>query len=274
MNLSHEQDRPRAELLGLPFDAITMNSAVARCMAWCAGPRGAHTVITANAAILCMMRRDSELKKACIAGDLILPDGMSVVWASRLLGGPFPERVSGVDLMARLVSEAAERQLSAYFLGARHEVVSKLVDICAQRCPGLKVAGWRDGYFSAPDHIAIVDDIRERAPHLLFIGMPSPFKETWCERHRERLNVPVIMGVGGSFDVLAGYVRRAPHSVQAMGMEWAWRLAMEPRKMWRRYLSTNTEFLWLITREIASCRSRRAAAHRIAKLSEGPSERA
>jgi len=246
----------RSELLGLPFDGVTMQSAVARCMEWCTGPRAPHTVITANAAILCMMRRDPELRKACLSGDLIVPDGMSVVWASRLARVPFRERVAGVDLMARLLREAASRGLSAYFLGARREVVSKLAARCAQTYPGLSIAGWRDGYFPAHDHARIVEQIRERAPHMLFVGMPSPFKETWCERHRDRLEVPVIMGVGGSFDVLAGYVRRAPPRVQSMGMEWAWRLTMEPRKMWKRYLSTNSEFLWLLGREIVARRRR------------------
>jgi exopolysaccharide biosynthesis WecB/TagA/CpsF family protein len=244
----------RSELLGLPFDRVTMHSAVARCMEWCTRPRASHTVITANAAIVCMMRRDPELRKACLSGDLIVPDGMSLVWASRLAQVPFPERVAGVDLMARLLCEASGRRLSAYFLGARREVVSKLAARCAQAHPGLIVAGWRDGYFPARDHAAIVEEIRERAPHLLFVGMPSPFKETWCERHRERLEVPVIMGVGGSFDVLAGYVRRARPRVQSMGMEWAWRLTMEPRKMWKRYLTTNSEFLWLVGREIVARR--------------------
>ena len=258
---------PRAELLGLPFDRMTMQSAVERCLSWCAGSRGAHTVITANAAILCLMRRDSELRQACLSGDLIVPDGMSVVWASRFAGVPLPERVSGVDLMARLLSEGSRRGLSAYFLGARREVVATLADACART--GLTVAGWRDGYFAPRDHVPIVEEIRERAPHMLFVGMPSPFKETWCERHRDRLGVPVIMGVGGSFDVLAGYVRRAPRPVQSIGMEWAWRLAMEPRKMWKRYLSTNSEFLWLAGREIVARRLDLGAVHAVRMIRDG-----
>ena len=225
-----------------------MGGALARCLAWCGGPRAPHTVITANASIICMMRRDPDLRRACLGGDLVVPDGMSVVWAARLAGASFPERVTGVDLMARLLAAGSERGLGAYFLGARREVVSKLADDCARRHPGLRVVGSRDGYFSLGDHQAIAEEIRERAPHLLFVGMPTPFKETWCERHRERLNVPVIMGVGGAFDVLAGFVRRAPRWVQSAGLEWAWRLAMEPRKMWKRYLVTNAEFIWLAGR--------------------------
>jgi N-acetylglucosaminyldiphosphoundecaprenol N-acetyl-beta-D-mannosaminyltransferase len=122
------------------------------------------------------------------------------------------------------------------------------------------VAGFRDGYFGPPDHAEVVERIRDAAPHLLFVGMPSPFKETWCERHRAALDVPVIMGVGGSFDVLAGYVRRAPRLVQSAGLEWSWRLAMEPRKMWKRYLVTNAEYLSLAAGEIL--RHRRGLALR------------
>jgi N-acetylglucosaminyldiphosphoundecaprenol N-acetyl-beta-D-mannosaminyltransferase len=246
------------ELLGLSFDALSMDETVDRCIAWCRAPRAPHTVITANASHLCMMRRDGDLRRACQAGDLAVADGMSVVWALRASGAPVPERVAGVDLMTRLLEAGARHGLRVYFLGARREVVSALADRCARDFPGLVVAGWRDGYFTPSDHAAIVDEIRSAAPHLLFVGMPSPFKETWCELHRERLDVPVIIGVGGSFDVLAGFIRRAPRAAQAMGMEWAWRLLMEPRKLWKRYLTTNSEFLWLAGREIVARRTGRA----------------
>lgn len=249
----------RAELLGLIYDRIRMDEAVARCMAWCEGPRSSHTVITANASIICLMRRDAELARACQAGDLILADGMSVVWAGGWAGVRFPERVAGVDLLGRLLAAGAERKLSVYFLGAKPEVVSRLAALCAERYPGLTVAGWRDGYFKPADHEGIAEEIRARAPHLLFVGMPSPFKEVFCERFRERMNVPVIMGVGGSFDVHAGVIKRAPRLFQRLGMEWSWRLLMEPRKMWKRYLTTNSEFLWLALREAVARRRGRTA---------------
>jgi N-acetylglucosaminyldiphosphoundecaprenol N-acetyl-beta-D-mannosaminyltransferase len=144
----------------------------------------------------------------------------------------------------------SEHRLSAYFLGARQEVVDELVRRCERDYPGLAVAGARNGYFGPDDHASVVTEIRDRSPHMLFVGMPSPFKETWCERHRHALNVPIIMGVGGTFDVLTGYVRRAPRVLQSLGFEWSWRLAMEPRKMWKRYLVTNSEYMWLAAREI------------------------
>jgi len=240
----------RGELLDLPFDPVTMEAAAEQCMDWCLGPRAPHTVITANAAILCMMRRDPQLREACRHGDLIVPDGMSVVWTSRVAGVPFPERVAGVDLMGRLLEEGSKRGLRAFFLGARPEVVADLARRCARDYPGLVVAGFRDGYFGPAEHEGLVEEIRRAAPHMLFVGMPSPFKETWCERHRAALGVPVIMGVGGAFDVLAGYVPRAPRVVQSLGLEWSWRLAMEPRKLWKRYLVTNSEYLCLAAGEI------------------------
>jgi N-acetylglucosaminyldiphosphoundecaprenol N-acetyl-beta-D-mannosaminyltransferase len=244
------QEGERVLLLACPFDRVTMQSALERCIEWCFGPRASHTVITANAAILCMMRRDPELRDACRGGDLIVADGAPTVWVSRLAGLRLPERIAGVDLMALLLERASEHKLRVYFLGARREVVEALVRRCAGDWSGLVVAGYRDGYFSAAEHQAIVKQIRSAAPHLLFVGMPSPFKETWCERHRGALDVPVIMGVGGSFDVHAGYVRRAPRLLQSLGLEWSWRLAMEPRKLWKRYLLTNAEYLLLAAGEI------------------------
>jgi len=257
----------RAELLGVTFNTLTMGETVARCLELCRAPRTSHTVITANASHLCMMRCDPELVQACRAGDLTVADGMSVVWALRASGQSVPERVAGVDLMARLLAAAGENQLRVYFLGARREVVTKLTSQTHAMYPGLEVVGFRDGYFSPTDHAAIVEDIRASGAHMLFVGMPSPFKETWCERHREQLQVPLILGVGGSFDVLAGFIKRAPRWVQALGLEWFWRLLMEPRKLWKRYLTTNSQFIWLAGREIFA---RRMGWPRITRAGDEP----
>ena len=221
----------RSELLGLEFERESMALILARCLAWCQGPRVSHIVVTANASHLCMMRRDPALRDVCQAADMAVADGMSVVWALKLLGRPVAERVAGIDLMTRLLEAGGSQGLSVYLLGARPNVVQALADRCRQQYPGLTIAGARDGYFTPADHEAIVDDIRARAPHFLFVGMPTPFKDIFCQRHRDRLQVPVIVGVGGSFDVLAGFIDRAPLAVQSAGLEWAWRLAMEPRKL-------------------------------------------
>jgi len=249
-----------AELLGLSFDAVTIETAVARCLEFCRGPPSSHTVITANASHLCMMRHDPELALACRAANLTVADGMSVVWALRASGEPVPERVAGVDLMARLLAAAAEHRLRVYFLGARHEVVTALVERIRTQYPGVEIAGFRDGYFGPDDHLALIEEVRAARADILFVGMPTPFKETWCERHRQRLDVPVIVGVGGSFDVLAGFIRRAPRWLQSLGLEWFWRLLMEPRKLWKRYLTNNSEFIWLAGREIVARRRGRPPA--------------
>jgi N-acetylglucosaminyldiphosphoundecaprenol N-acetyl-beta-D-mannosaminyltransferase len=243
-----------AELLGLSFDAVTMENAVVRCLEFCCAPRTSHTVITANASHLCMMRHHSELALACRTAHLTVADGMSVVWALRASGQPVPERVAGVDLMARLLAVAGEHRLRVYLLGARREVVTALVETSRVQHPGIEIAGFRDGYFGLDDHLGIIEEIRASRAHILFVGMPSPFKEIWCEQHRHHLEVPVIMGVGGSFDVLAGFIRRAPRWAQRLGLEWFWRLLMEPRRLWKRYLTTNTEFIWLAGREVVARR--------------------
>jgi N-acetylglucosaminyldiphosphoundecaprenol N-acetyl-beta-D-mannosaminyltransferase len=250
--------------LGLSFAPLDIQGVVGHCLEWCAGPRRSHILLTANASHLCMTRSDTALRDACAGGDLVVADGMSVVWALRALGTPVPERVAGVDLMSSLLSAAGRHKLRVYFLGARPEVVEKLAAQCLQKYPGLVVAGYRDGYFKVEDHERIARDIAASQPHLLFIGMPSPFKEVWAERYRDILQVPVIIGVGGSFDVLAGYIRRAPRVLQVLGMEWAWRLLMEPRKLWKRYLTTNTQFLWLTAREVWGSRSREKDRRRAA----------
>jgi N-acetylglucosaminyldiphosphoundecaprenol N-acetyl-beta-D-mannosaminyltransferase len=232
-----------------------MPAIVSRCLAWTRQPRRSHIVVTANASHLCMMRRDPALNDACRAADLAVADGMSVVWALKMLGRPVPERVAGVDLMSSLLAEGSARGLRVYLLGARQDVLDALIAECGRRYPGLTLAGSRNGYFAAGDHLSIVAEIRASAPDMLFVGMPSPFKDVFCERYRDGLNVPVIVGVGGSFDVLAGFTRRAPRAAQGMGLEWAWRLMMEPRRLWKRYLTTNSEFIWLVLREAWRSRS-------------------
>jgi N-acetylglucosaminyldiphosphoundecaprenol N-acetyl-beta-D-mannosaminyltransferase len=235
----------RINFLNCPVDQINFQQAINECITWCQQDKKTHTIITINASILTMMQDDPELFNVSSKGDLILADGMSVVVATKLSGTPLPERIAGVDLMEHLLIKASEQQLRVYFLGAKEEIVTNLIEKCKIKHPGMTVAGYRNGYFDESQHNNIVIDIRKSNADFLFVGMPSPFKEVWCEKHRDLLNVPVIMGVGGSFDVLAGFIQRAPLWMQKMGLEWFWRLLMEPKKMWKRYLTTNTFFIWL-----------------------------
>ncbi|HEX9050254.1 MAG TPA: WecB/TagA/CpsF family glycosyltransferase [Anaeromyxobacter sp.] len=251
---------PRVELLGCPLDPVTMDEAVARAVAWCRGERRPHVLVTVNVAHLVAMRSDPAFARACRAGDLVVADGLPVVWASRIAGAPLPGRVAGCDLMPRLLEAAAALGLPVYFLGARDEVVRALADVSVRRHPGLRVAGYRDGYFAPEESERVVAEVRRSGAAMLFVGMPSPAKDVWCEQHRDGLGVPLILGVGGSFDVLAGFVRRAPAWMQRAGLEWLWRVAMEPRRLFWRYLSTNTIFVGRLAVELARRLARAGAA--------------
>jgi N-acetylglucosaminyldiphosphoundecaprenol N-acetyl-beta-D-mannosaminyltransferase len=148
--------------------------------------------------------------------------------------------------MRRLLEEGDRRGLRIFLLGTTQERLEVLERVIRARYPGVTIAGARNGYFKAPDYPAITKMIRESKADLLLVGMPAPFKEIWCEDHRDELATPAMLGVGGAFDVMAGFVPRAPRLMQEAGMEWFWRLAMEPKKLWKRYLVTNSAFLALL----------------------------
>lgn len=234
----------QTEFMGCKFNDTTMHGAVQKILEWCTQPETSRTIVTVNASHLIMMRRDLELREACRKGDLVIADGVSVVWGSHLWGMPLKERIAGIDLMTRLLLEAEMKQLRIFLLGAKPHVLERLQRRLQAKHPRLEIAGQQHGYFRPEDEKDVLLRIRESQSHILFVGLPSPQKEIWCERHREEIGVPVLMGVGGSFDVLSGNIRRAPRSLQKLGLEWSWRLAMEPQKMWKRYLKTNTAFLY------------------------------
>ncbi len=233
----------RIGVVGHSLDALTMDETVERCVGWCHAGGAAHVVMSMNAAIVVATRSDPTLRAAADAADMRIADGAAILWAARLSGVRLPERVTGIDLMQRLVERAAATGLSVFFLGAQPPVVERLVQTYRTRYPKLRIAGFQDGYFGEDEHVPLIERIRASGADLLFIGMPTPFKETWAEQHRDRLGVPVILGVGGSFDVIAGFIPRAPRILQRAGLEWLWRLLCEPRRLWKRYLVGNTAFL-------------------------------
>ena len=240
----------RVDVLGYPIDRVTMDEAVDRCRSFLEGDRRPRLVVTVNAAILAMAERRERLRSIVRGGDLVLADGVSVLWAARLLGVDLGHRVAGVDLMERLARLAHDERLRLFFLGARPEVVRKVVDRIEREYPGALVAGHRDGYFPASASREVIEHVRESRADILFVAMHSPFKEIWCSDHLDDLGVPVVLPVGGAFDVFAGVIRRAPVWMQDAGLEWFWRLMMEPRQKWRRYLFLNSAFVWLCVRAV------------------------
>jgi N-acetylglucosaminyldiphosphoundecaprenol N-acetyl-beta-D-mannosaminyltransferase len=205
-------------------------------------------VVFVNAAKVVKYARDRSLRNAMDNAGLLLADGVPVVWASRLLGVPLPGRVNGTDLMERLVALAAEHGHSVYFLGATDEVIASAITAFRRRYPALKVAGFHNGYFAPSDVPRLLDEINRSGAQMLFLGMGTPQKELWGDSVRAQLRVPICQGVGGSFDVVAGLVKRAPLWMQHCGAEWLYRLLQEPRRLARRYLETNTIFIWMVLR--------------------------
>ncbi len=204
-----------------------------------------------NAAKLVSMQSDELLYKDVTTSDLILADGMSVVWGSRLIGSPLPERVAGCDLMFRFYELADKRGLRVYCLGATEEISTLVAQNLAKDYPGLVLAGRRNGYFSDDESEQVARNIADAHPHFLLVAMTSPKKENFMGRWGEMMNVPIVHGVGGSFDVYAGKVERAPASWQNLGLEWLYRVKQEPGRLWKRYLITNITFCWLLLKELA-----------------------
>jgi N-acetylglucosaminyldiphosphoundecaprenol N-acetyl-beta-D-mannosaminyltransferase len=196
------------------------------------------------------MRRDPRLRAAVTGCDIVVADGQSIVWASRVLRAPLPERVAGIDLFVRLLDEAEQRGLSVYFLGATAGVLDTMSERIRERFPALKIAGSHHGYFTGADAPAIADEISRSGAHLLFLGMTSPKKETFVAEYGTRTGAAVLHGVGGSFDVMAGVVKRAPRSWQRLGMEWLYRALQEPRRLGGRYFTTNAAFVGLLAHEL------------------------
>jgi N-acetylglucosaminyldiphosphoundecaprenol N-acetyl-beta-D-mannosaminyltransferase len=232
---------PRA-MFGLEVDPLTLPEVVDRCRLAIAGHQRLLIGVV-NAAKIVNIRRDPALRESLVECDLILADGQSIVWASKILSTMLPERVTGIDLFQALLVMADAEGRSVYLLGARPAVLSILVEKVRRDYPGIRVAGSRDGYFTDVQAPEVAEDIRRSGADMLFLGMVSPKKEIFLGTYGQTLGVPVMHGVGGSFDVLAGITQRAPQAWQRLGLEWAYRLKEEPGRLWKRYMSTNTRFV-------------------------------
>ncbi|HEX5736679.1 MAG TPA: WecB/TagA/CpsF family glycosyltransferase [Blastocatellia bacterium] len=241
----------RVLVAGVYVDNLSEDEALARIDELIEGG-GSHYMTVVNAAKVVAACRDERLRERLRKAAIVTADGMSVVWASRLLGKPLKQRVTGIDLFERLVGHAARRELSVYFLGARDASVRGVVRYFTSRLPDLRVAGYHNGYFDQSESEKVAEAIKQSRADLLFVAMGSPAQENWIERHLEATGARFALGVGGSFDHLSGLQRRAPAWMQQAGLEWLHRLAREPRRLWRRYLIGNTLFVWLVVKQMLS----------------------
>ncbi|MBU1237940.1 MAG: WecB/TagA/CpsF family glycosyltransferase [Gammaproteobacteria bacterium] len=202
---------------------------------------------TINVAILMMMRADQRLQAFADRASITVADGQPLVWLASWFGGKLPERVTGVDLVDAICERAASEGKKVYLLGATNDIVAKVATSLRERNPALQL-NFSNGYFLKDDAPARADQVRKSSTDILFVAMGVPRQEQFIEEYWDRLNVGMAIGVGGSFDVLAGLRVRAPTWVQSIGMEWLFRLIQEPRRLFVRYLLTNSQFLWLVLR--------------------------
>jgi N-acetylglucosaminyldiphosphoundecaprenol N-acetyl-beta-D-mannosaminyltransferase len=251
----------RLNILGCDVDNLSMSESLDRVGQLIATGRP-HQHVVINADKVVKAARDPALAEIIARCDLINADGMPVVWASRLLGTPLKERVTGVDLFFELLGRAEREGWRVYFLGAREHVVTEVVSRAQARHPGLQIAGHRNGYWTAEQEDAVVDAIAATRPHILFVAINSPRKEEFLARHQQRMQIPFAMGVGGTFDVMAGLTKRAPLWMQRSGFEWFYRFLQEPRRMFRRYFIDDMGFFVLLARAMAERWSLRLSTSR------------
>ena len=239
----------RINILNTTIDNLTMEDTLEVVEKTIASKEQIHHVVV-NAGKIVAMQTDLQLRQSVNESDLINADGQAVVWASKFLNKPLKERVAGIDLMINLVKLAHKQKHKIFFFGAKEEVVKKVVEIYSEQYSPEIIAGYKNGYFRKEEEKDIAEQISKSGANILFVAISSPTKENFLYKNKQLLsNVNFIMGVGGSFDVVAGKVKRAPLWMQNLGMEWFYRFVQEPKRMWKRYLVGNTKFIALVLKE-------------------------
>jgi len=246
----------RRLFLGTPIHALSMAETLDLAEEAMARRQSMHHTVV-NVAKLVNMRNNDELREDVSSADVINVDGAGVLWGARLMHVAVEERVAGVDIMTQLFARCEERGFRPYLLGAERHVLEAVARELARQHPGLEIAGMRDGYFKPEQEDAVVDAINASGADCLFVALPTPTKERFLKKHRDRLTPSFVMGVGGSFDVYGGKVQRAPKLVQRLGFEWLFRVSQEPGRLWRRYYDTNAAYAGLLWHEFWAHRSGR-----------------
>lgn len=248
---------PSVSLAGVKIDNLTMQEAIDGIEELIKRKESSY-VVTPNAAHIVLLQRDKEFKKIYRRASLVVPDGMSLLWAAKILGRPLREKVSGSDLLLAFCKVAAKKGYRLFLLGAGPGVAAKAAKILTRKNPGLKIVatysppfGFENG---EEENKKIVQMTKTTKPDLLFVGLGTPKQEKWIWKHKDELHVPVSMGVGAAFDFTAGTVKRAPKWMQKSGLEWFFRLYEEPRRLWKRYLIGNAIFLSLVLKEFLKIR--------------------
>jgi N-acetylglucosaminyldiphosphoundecaprenol N-acetyl-beta-D-mannosaminyltransferase len=218
------------DMFGVPIARIDMRGVLERVDQFVEGRRP-HMIVTSDTPILVRAHDDQRFQEVVRSADIVTADGRGVVWMARVLGLPIRERVSGADLVERICERAAERGYSVYLIGAQPGVADEAARVLQSRYPGLRIAGTYHGYFSKDEEPAVVAAIAAAQPDVLLVAFGAPKQELWIREHLDQIQAPVAIGVGGTFDVLAGRVKRAPQWVQRAGLEWLYRALREPKRL-------------------------------------------
>ncbi len=221
--------RNTVDILGVPVDKVTMSGALEKVESFLES-EGLHTVYTPNAEIMMASQRDAQLKAILGQADLLVADGAGVVLASKILGRNLPERVAGFDLTRKVLALSGKIPIKLFLFGGKPGVAELAGENILKEFPSVEIMGCRDGYFKQEDENAIIDQINSSGAHILLAALGAPKQEHWIHRNKEKLKVKICIGVGGSLDVFAGNVKRAPEFFQKNGLEWFYRLCKEP---WR-----------------------------------------
>ena len=225
-----ETGEERVDVLGVPIARIDMDGALRQVDGFIEA-RSPHMIVTSDTPGLVRAHDDPEFQAIVRAADMVTADGRGVVWMARVLGLPVKERVSGVDLVERMCERAAQRGYSVYLLGAEPGVAEEAARVLESRYPGLRVAGTHHGYFTHEEEPAVVAAIAQARPDILLVAFGAPKQEKWIRQHQAAIQAPVAIGVGGTLDVIAGRVRRAPRWMQRAGLEWLYRVLREPKRL-------------------------------------------
>jgi N-acetylglucosaminyldiphosphoundecaprenol N-acetyl-beta-D-mannosaminyltransferase len=251
--------RRQVDLGGVLIDQVDLTSAVDRIRGFVESGR-VNQIVTVNLDFVAIARRDESFRETLNAADLAVADGMPLVWVSRLMGAPVPDRITGNDLVDECCRVAVSLNTSIFLLGAAPGIADVAAKRLMERFPGLRVAGVYAppfGPLTAAENEQILHRIHEAQPDFLFVALGAPQQDVWIRANRDRLKVPVCMGVGGAFDLLAGVLARAPGWMQQAGLEWLFRLAQEPGRLWKRYIVDDLPVLaWLVSASARSHRSR------------------
>jgi N-acetylglucosaminyldiphosphoundecaprenol N-acetyl-beta-D-mannosaminyltransferase len=240
----------KVNICGVEIDKYTFDEVVETLTHQTIGGKAPEYVVTPNAQHILTLQKDAHFREIYRNAFLVVPDGVSLLWAAKFLQTPLKGRVNGTDLFERLCAIAAEKGLKIFLLGGRSGAAQKARETLQARYPGLNIVGIHCppyGFESNPAELALINaNIKAVAPHILFVGLGAPKQEYWIYANYQELGVPISVGIGVSFELVADMVKRAPVWMQKRGLEWFFRLIVEPRRLWQRYVVGNPHFILLV----------------------------